>query len=121
CYGRSFLPTVTDAHVVLRHFGGAGLLGGEFVLDEGRAREAMSRLAQEMTKASGRRVSAEAASQGVLSVVNANMERALRRISVERGYDPRDFALLPFGGAGGLHAVDLARSLRIPRIISPGA
>jgi N-methylhydantoinase A len=62
-----------------------------------------------------------AAAQGVLSVVNTNMERALRRISVERGHDPRDFVLLPFGGAGGLHAADLARALRIPRIIVPTA
>ena len=52
-------------------------------------------------------------------MVNTNMERALRRISVERGYDPREFALLPFGGAGGLHAVDLARALRIPQLIVP--
>ena len=121
CYGRSLLPTVTDAHLVLGHFGGAGLLGGEFALDEQRARQALSKLAGEMSKAAGRKVSTQQAAQGVLSVVNTNMERALRRISVERGYDPRDFALLPFGGAGGLHAVDLARSLRIPTIIAPAA
>jgi N-methylhydantoinase A len=58
---------------------------------------------------------------GVVRVVNTNMERALRVISVERGYDPREFALMPFGGAGGLHAVELARSLRLPRIIAPGS
>jgi N-methylhydantoinase A len=60
----------------------------------------------------------------VLDVVTAGMERALRHISVERGHDPRDFALVPFGGAGGLHAVALARALRIPRVLvpaSPGA
>jgi N-methylhydantoinase A len=121
CYGRSLLPTVTDAHLVLGHFGGGGLLGGTFTLDEGRAREALFRLAMEMSEAAGRKVSIAQAAQGVLSVVNTNMERALRRISVERGYDPRDFALLPFGGAGGLHAVDLARALRIPTIIAPAA
>jgi len=121
CYGRSLLPTVTDAHVVLGHFGGAGLLGGEFPLDEKRAREAISLLAAEMSKAADRRVSITEAAQGVISVVNTNMERALRSISVERGYDPREFALLPFGGAGGLHAVDLARALRIPRVIAPTA
>ncbi len=119
CYGRSLLPTVTDAHVVLGHFAGEGLLGGEFKLDAERATEALTSLAGEMSKAAGRRVSVEAAAQGVLDVVNANMERALRRISVERGYDPRDFVLLPFGGAGGLHAVDLARALSIPLIVSP--
>jgi N-methylhydantoinase A len=120
-YGRSMLPTVTDAHVVLGHFGGTGLLGGEFPLDEKRSREAISNLATEMTKVAGRKVSTIAAAQGVVSVANTNMERALRTISVERGYDPRDFVLLPFGGAGGLHAVDLARALRVPRVIAPTA
>jgi N-methylhydantoinase A len=121
CYGRSLLPTVTDAHLVLGHFAGSGLLGGEFKLDETRAHKALAGLAMNMTSAAGRRVSVTEAAQGVLSVVNTNMERALRRISVERGYDPRGFALLPFGGAGGLHAVDLARALRIPTIILPSA
>jgi N-methylhydantoinase A len=121
CYGRSLLPTVTDAHVVLGHFGGMGLLGGEFKLDEKRAHEAMSKLASDLSKVSGKRCSVTTAAEGVLSVANTNMERALRHISVERGHDPRQFALLPFGGAGGLHAVDLARSLRIPTIIAPTA
>lgn len=121
CYGRGLLPTVTDAHVVLGHFGGAGLLGGEFVLNEARAQKAIQALADQLSKAAQRKVTAVEAAQGVLSVANTNMERALRRISVERGYDPRDFALLPFGGAGGLHAVELARALRIPRVILPNA
>ncbi|HEX6717423.1 MAG TPA: hydantoinase/oxoprolinase family protein [Pyrinomonadaceae bacterium] len=121
CYGRSLLPTVTDAHVVLGHFGGAGLLGGEFKLDEERAREAMAKLAADLSKVSGKRCNVTAAAEGVLSVANTNMERALRHISVERGHDPRQFALLPFGGAGGLHAVELARALRIPTIIAPTA
>jgi N-methylhydantoinase A len=120
-YGRSLLPTVTDAHVVLGHFGGAGLLGGEFVLAEERARKAIATLAAQMTKAARRSVNLHEAAQGILSVANTNMERALRRISVERGFDPRDFALLPFGGAGGLHAVELARALRIPRVILPNS
>jgi N-methylhydantoinase A len=121
CYGKSLLPTVTDAHVVLGHFGGLGLLGGEFKLDEKRALEAVGHLADDLSKAAGRRCSAIAAAEGVLSVANTNMERALRYISVERGHDPRQFALLPFGGAGGLHAVALARALRIPTIIAPTA
>ena len=121
CYGRSLLPTVTDAHVVLGHFGGVGLLGGEFKLDEERAHEAMSNLARDLSKVSGKRCSVTTAAEGVVSVANTNMERALRHISVERGHDPRQFALLPFGGAGGLHAVDLARALRIPMIIAPTA
>jgi N-methylhydantoinase A len=120
CYGRSWLPTVTDAHLVLGHFGGAGLLGGEFPLDEDRSQTAMTQLADAMSKVAGREVTAVEAAQGVLTVANTNMERALRRISVERGFDSRDFALLPFGGAGGLHAVELAQALGIPQIIVPG-
>jgi N-methylhydantoinase A len=124
CYGQSLLPTVTDAHVVLGHFPGAALLGGEFKLDESRSRRALGDLASEMSAAAGRRVNMIEAAQGVIDVVNTNMERALRHVSVERGNDPREFALVPFGGAGGLHAVALARALRIPRILvpaSPGA
>jgi N-methylhydantoinase A len=121
CYGRSTLATVTDAHLVLGHFGGEGLLGGDFSLDESRARSALETLARDMSAASGKRCTIEYAAEGVLAVANTNMERALRHISVERGHDPRQFALLPFGGAGGLHAVDLARSLRIPTVIVPTA
>jgi N-methylhydantoinase A len=121
CYGNSLLPTVTDAHVVLGHFGSDSLLGGEFKLDEKRALEAITNLAKDLSRVSNKRVSVIAAAEGVLSVANTNMERALRHISVERGHDPRQFALLPFGGAGGLHAVDLARALRIPTIILPAA
>ncbi|HEX8847536.1 MAG TPA: hydantoinase/oxoprolinase family protein [Pyrinomonadaceae bacterium] len=119
CYGRGTEPTVTDANLVLRRFGGVGLLGGEFKLDEGRARDVLDKLAREMSAVARRRVSVTEAALGVVRIVNTNMERALRVISVERGYDPRDFTLLPFGGAGGLHAVELARALRIPRIIAP--
>ena len=124
CYGQSLLPTVTDAHVVLGHFPGGSLLGGEFRLDEARALEALSQLASQMSAAAKRKVSSVEAAQGTLDVVTTNMERALRHISVERGHDPRDFTLVPFGGAGGLHAVALARALRIPRVLvpaSPGA
>ena len=119
CYGRSWLPTVTDANLVLGRFGGADLLGGEFKLDEGRAGEALAALAREMSKASGRGVSAAEAALGVVRVVNAGMERALRAVSVERGFDPRACTLVTFGGAGGLHAVELARALRVPRVVVP--
>jgi N-methylhydantoinase A len=124
CYGRSLLPTVTDAHVVLGHFPGAALLGGEFKLDEDRSRRALETLAREMSFAAHTKVSVSQAAQGILDVVDTNMERALRHISVERGHDPRHFTLIPFGGAGGLHAVALARALRIPSVVvpaSPGA
>jgi N-methylhydantoinase A len=119
CYGRSTLPTVTDANLVLGRFGGADLLGGEFKVDERRAVEALAALAREMTKASGREVSAVEAALGVVRVVNAGMERALRAVSVERGSDPRACTLVTFGGAGGLHAVELARALRVPRVVVP--
>jgi N-methylhydantoinase A len=124
CYGKSQLPTVTDAHAVRGHFPGASLLSGEFKLHLDRARTALTQLASEMSRAAGRKVSTVEAAHGILEVVNTNMERALRHISVERGHDPREFALVPFGGAGGLHAVALARALQIPRIMlpaSPGA
>ena len=119
CYGRGRLPTVTDANLVLGRFGGTALLSGEFELDEGRARAALDELARQMTAAGGRRVGAVEAALGVVRVVNAGMERALRVVSVERGHDPRGFALVSFGGAGGLHACALAHALRIPRVIVP--
>jgi len=121
CYGRSLLPTVTDAHVVLGHFPNASLLGGEFKLEDKRARKALENLAADLSKAAQRKVNAGEAAQGMLAVVNTNMERALRHISVERGHDPRAFTLVPFGGAGGLHAVELARALQIPRVLLPFA
>jgi len=124
CYGRSLLPTVTDAHAVLAHFPGNSLLGGDFKLDHDRSMQALTQLAAGMSAAARRTINWIEAAHGVLDVVTTNMERALRHISVERGHDPRDFTLIPFGGAGGLHAVTLARALRIPRVLlpaSPGA
>ncbi|HYW74571.1 MAG TPA: hydantoinase/oxoprolinase family protein, partial [Pyrinomonadaceae bacterium] len=118
-YGRSLLPTVTDAHVVLGHFPGASLLDGEFKLFAERSQQALQQLAVEIGRAAQRKITPATAAQGVLDVVTTNMERALRHISVERGHDPRDFTLIPFGGAGGLHAVELARALRIPRVLLP--
>ena len=119
CYGRGTLPTVTDANLVLGRFGGAELLGGDFHLDEARAHRALTDLARQMSDAAGRRVGAIEAALGVVRVVNAGMERALRVVSVERGHDPRAFALVSFGGAGGLHACALAQGLHIPRVIVP--
>ncbi|MGI9107559.1 MAG: hydantoinase/oxoprolinase family protein [Pyrinomonadaceae bacterium] len=118
-YGRGMLPTVTDANLVLGRFGGAGLLGGDFELDEARAHASLEQLARGMSAASKRKTTAHEAALGVVRVVNAGMERALRVVSIERGHDPRMFALVSFGGAGGLHAVALAHSLRIPRVIVP--
>lgn len=119
CYGFGTRPTVTDANLVLGRFASAGLLGDEMKLDEARAAKVLDELADEMSRASARTVTREEAALGVIRVANANMERALRLVSVERGHDPRRFTLLSFGGAGGLHAAALAGSLRIPRVLIP--
>ncbi len=112
CYGRGEQPTVTDAHLVLGRITAEGFLGGEFQLDERRARYWMERLRGPMH-------SGEAFAQGIVDVANAVMEKAIRLISIERGYDPRDYALVAFGGAGGLHACDLAAALEIPGVLVP--
>ena len=111
CYGRSELPTVTDANVVLGRLPVDYFLGGQVQLDADRAQHAMKVLGQSIN------LSASETARGVVEIVNAHMERALRVISVERGYDPRDFMLVSFGGAGGLHAVELARRLGMPRVL----
>ena len=114
CYGRGGTePTVTDAHVVLGHILPDEPLGGLPRLDERGAREAVGKLAGRLG------LSVEETAFGILDVADAAMERAIRVISVERGYDPRLFSLLPFGGAGPLHAVSIARRLGIPRIVVP--
>jgi N-methylhydantoinase A len=116
CYGRGMNPTVTDAHAVLGHLGDGGLLGGSFALDIPRARAQM----QKVVKQCGARFrSVEAFAQGIIAVANAVMEKAIRVISVERGYDPRDYRLIAFGGAGGLHACDVAAVLEMRGILIP--
>ncbi|HKQ74960.1 MAG TPA: hydantoinase/oxoprolinase family protein [Blastocatellia bacterium] len=119
CYGFGTRPTVTDANLILGRFAGAGLLGGQMQLDDARAAKALDELAYEMSQASARTVRREEAALGVIRVANANMEQALRLVSIERGHDPRLFTLFSFGGAGGLHASALAGSLRIPRVVIP--
>ena len=115
CYGRGTQPTVTDANLLLGRLQPDKFLGGSFALDLPRTRAIVT----EWLRGQGWRSSLERFAEGVIRVVNANMERALRVVSVERGYDPREFALVAFGGAGGLHACDLARSLGIPRVLVP--
>ena len=119
CYGKGTRATVTDANLVLGRFAGGGLLGNAMQLDESRAAAALDDLAKQMAHASSRRVTRYEAALGVIRVANANMERALRLVSVERGHDPRRFTLLSFGGAGGLHAAALASALRVPRVLIP--
>lgn len=119
CYGKGEQPTVTDANLVLGRFAGSGLLDGKMMLDQARAAAAIDRLAREMSQASSKKVTRQQAALGIVAVANANMERALRLVSIERGHDPRRFTLVSFGGAGGLHAVALASALRIPRVMIP--
>jgi N-methylhydantoinase A len=112
CYGRGGEePTVTDANLVLGHLRDGAVLGGEIRLDRALAERALARLGMD----------AREAAEGVVRVVNANMARALRIVSVDRGIDPRGLALAAFGGAGPLHACALADELGIERILVPHA
>ena len=113
CYGKGTRPTVTDAHVVLGRIAADQLIGGEMHLDTARAATAVDSIAQQLG------ISRVRAAQGVLRVANANMERAIRLVSVERGRDPRDFALVAFGGCGGLHACEIAQELGIETVLVP--
>jgi N-methylhydantoinase A len=115
CYGRGTEPTVTDANLLLGRLRADRFLGGEFTLDLERTR----RVVIEWLKKNRSSLAMKAFAEGVVRVVNANMERALRVVSIERGYDPREFALVAFGGAGALHACELASSLSIPTVIVP--
>ncbi len=115
CYGRGLQPTVTDANLLLGRLQPDKFLGGSFTLNLARTRA----ITAEWLKQPGSRLSLERFAEGVVRVVNANMERALRVVSVERGFDSRDFTLVAFGGAGGLHACELAQALGIPRVIVP--
>jgi N-methylhydantoinase A len=120
CYGRGTQPTVTDANLILGRLQPHRFLGGDFRLDVERAR----RIVSAWLKQQGCKLSLERFAAGVIRVVNATMEKAIRVVSIERGYDPREFVLVAFGGAGGLHACELAAALHVPRVIvpaSPGA
>ncbi len=121
CYGRGGdRPTVTDANVVLGRLAGDRFLNGEIRLDIPAAVGALERLGTEAGLGARPGLDlARTAALGVVAVATARMERALRRISLERGHDPRDFALVSFGGAGGLHACDLARRLGIRTVLVP--
>ncbi|GIS91098.1 MAG: 5-oxoprolinase [Pseudomonadota bacterium] len=108
-------PTVTDANVVLGYLPSSAKLGGDMDLDYGRAEQAVSTVAQAMG------LSVQDAAEGIVNIVNENMFGALRLVSVEQGFDPRDFALVAFGGAGPLHANALGNLMNSwPVIIPPG-
>ena len=117
CYNRGGEePTVTDANLVLGYINRETRLGGELGLDYRAAVEALSRLADRANLESARE-----AARGVFRVANANMTRAIRSVTVERGHDPRDFGLVAFGGAGPMHAVALAERLDIGTVVVPHA
>jgi N-methylhydantoinase A len=114
CYGQGTQPTVTDANLILGRLNPAYFLGGEMKLEAGRGRQALRAHVAEPLG-----LSVEEAAAGIIRVVNANMVRGISTNTVEKGLDVRDFSLLPYGGAGPLHAVDLARELGMKRVIVP--
>ena len=112
CFGRGEQVTVTDANLILGRLDSKSFLGGAVQLDEARTLAYMER-------ARGPISSVEEFAAGILRVVETSMEKAIRVISLERGFDPRMFALVAFGGGGPLHACSLARMLRIPQVLIP--
>ena len=112
CFGRGTQPTVTDANLALGRLDTDRFLGGSVRLDRERMMTCME-------EAKGTIASVEEFAAGILQLVETSMEKAIRVISVERGYDPRDFTLVAFGGGGPLHACSLAHALRVPRVLVP--
>jgi N-methylhydantoinase A len=115
CYGRGGTEaTVTDANLVLGRLDPARFLGGEMSLDADAARRAVrERVAEPLG------LTVEAAAEGIIQVINATMVRGMRAVSVEKGYDPREFALVAFGGGGSLHASELAREAGLSAVLVP--
>jgi len=114
CFGRGTLATVTDANLLLGRLDSESFLGGGVQLDFKRTERMMQDL-------KGPLETVEEFAAGILEVVEMQMERAIRVISIERGHDPQECTLVAFGGGGPLHACSLARALRIPRVMIPGA
>ena len=114
CFDKGNLePTITDAHLYLGRLNPESYLGGDLEIRPDLAEQAIEKLADELG------LSAPETASGILRIANANMTSATHLISVERGHDPRDFALVAGGGAGPLHAVEIARELRIPQVVVP--
>lgn len=112
CYGKGTLPTVTDANLTLGRLDPDLFLGGAVRLEDARTLETMQATRGPLS-------SVEQFAAGIVLLAETAMEKAVRVISIERGYDPRDFTLVSFGGAGPLHACAMARSLQIPRVMVP--
>ncbi len=113
CYGKGDQITVTDANLILGRLLPDHFLGGRLKLDRERSETLLDKLGSQIG------IATTDAALGIQRVVNANMERAIRTISLERGYDPRLFTLVPFGGAGPMHSCELAQELGIPRVLVP--
>jgi N-methylhydantoinase A len=113
CYGRGTQPTVTDANVVLGRLNPVALVGGAFPIDAQRARDAVATVSAPLDGDVARTAA------GIVALVDAEMAKVLRIVSVERGLDPRDFTLMAFGGGGPLHACALADDLDVPRVVVP--
>jgi len=112
CFGKGTQPTVTDANLALGRLDTDRFLGGSVTLDR-------ERMMDYMAKAKGSLATVEEFAAGILRVIETSMEKAIRVISVEKGYDPRDFTLVAFGGGGPLHACALAHALQVPRVLVP--
>ncbi len=113
CYGKGENITVTDANLFLGRLIPEFFLGGKMKLDKDRTILYMEKLAKQVN------LSPVELAEGILTIANAKMEKAIRVISVEKGYNPEEFTLFSFGGAGGMHAVFLAKSLNIPKVLVP--
>jgi N-methylhydantoinase A len=119
CYGKGQQLTVTDANLYLGLLDPDHFLGGNLKLEPDRIQPALEDLGNRLSQTEDRTWTPQEVAEGVIRIVNTQMEGALRLISLQRGYDTRDFTLVAFGGAGGLHACALARALMIPRILIP--
>ena len=113
CYGTGEELTVTDANLLLDRIDTASFLQGTIRLDADRTREVAARAARKAG------ITSEELARAIVRAANAKMERAIRGVSVERGHSPRDYAMICFGGAGALHACQLAENLEIPRVVVP--
>jgi N-methylhydantoinase A/oxoprolinase/acetone carboxylase beta subunit len=113
CYGVGEELTVTDANLLLGRLDPDYFLGGRMAIDRART----DRVAAALAKQTG--LSVPELAEGIVRVANANMERAIRVVSVERGHDPRQFALVAFGGAGGMHACEIAEQLQMATVMVP--
>jgi N-methylhydantoinase A len=119
CYGHGGSePTVTDANLLLGRLDAKYFLGGEMELDPDKSREALTQRLADPLDYRGEAAATQAA-KGLLTIANLTMSSIIKKVSIARGYDPRDFALFCYGGGGPLHGIELARALHIPRVVVP--